>query len=106
MPFYHARRCGGDISLIRMRCKKCHKQWNPVSFFLDPYNIRHYTNPDKRPTTYAKWGNKVPGVGEIASMLPNWPRWARLLTLVPIVSGLALIVYLILMAFGRVDWIF
>ncbi len=87
MPFYHASKCGGDISVVLMRCKRCHKQWNPISFLFDPVNIRRYSVPKERKTSYANWAKNTP-VGEVASRLPNWPRWARVLAVSPIVIGI------------------
>lgn len=72
-----------------MRCKK---KWDPISFKLDPNGIRPMIDvggrllPDKagletprEQSTYAKWGDKVPGLAVFAGRLPQWPRWARVL---------------------------
>lgn len=88
MPWYHAGKCQGDISVLRMRCTKCGKQWNPISFLLDPKGIRHFSIPKDEPTSHAKWGDSIPGVGEIAGHLPDWPRWARILAVSPVFVGI------------------
>lgn len=36
----------------------------------------------KGKTSYAKWGDKVPAVAMVASHLPNWPRWLRIVAFV------------------------
>lgn len=43
--------------------------------------VAFYSVPEiqKGKTSYAKWGDKYPGVGTIASRLPNWPRPVRLI---------------------------
>jgi len=49
-------------------------------------------------TSYAKWADSAPpGVAEFASRLPNWPRWARILSVIVLVLVLVAIVVLIRM---------
>jgi len=50
----------------------------------------------KSKTSYAKWADSAPpGVAEFASRLPNWPRWARVLSVIVLALVLAIIVVLI-----------
>lgn len=97
MPYYH-KKCGGEISIFRCKCKKCGHKWPLRTLFLYPLpkDISRFIIPTKQPATYAKWGNRIPGVPVIASMLPNWPRWARILSTTILFLLLALlIVYLV-----------
>ena len=44
--------------------------------------------PKRGKTSYAGWGDKFAGVGFIASHLPNWPRWARVVAALVIVGAI------------------
>ena len=103
MRYIHTK-CGGEIHTSKRRCMKCGKKWNILSFWLNPKDIR----PDMgRPTTrqqvrkirkgtsYAKWGDAVPGVPTIASRLPNWPRWARVLASVGVLLVITLAIWVL-----------
>ena len=103
MNYIH-RKCGGSIDTTKRVCAKCGKKWDRVSIWTDSTNIR--LSPHGSPssavgskiigtgqTSYAKWGNKVPVVWWVASRLPNWPRWARILSVLIVYGGsLALLI--------------
>lgn len=103
MPYLH-RDCMGEIGLLSRRCKKCGKRW-PIKYLFTPSppdDMFFYIKPKeikRGSTSYAKWADKYPAVGDMASRLPNWPRWTRLL--VASVSIL-IIVFLVLKLTGRV----
>jgi len=44
------------------------------------WSAKDLAKPEKGPTQYARWADKVPGVSFVAGRLPNWPRWMRILT--------------------------
>ena len=46
--------------------------------------------------THAKWGDKIPGVGNVAGLLPNWPRWLRITVTLGII-GLVVAVFWVLL---------
>jgi len=46
----------------------------------------------KGTTKYASWADRVPGAGLVASRLPKWPRWARVLTVCLIIVGVVFLV--------------
>ena len=86
MPYIH-RGCNGEIGLWSRKCKKCGKRWPLKSLFAlsPPKDMFYQVNPPqpkKGQTSYAKWADSdkaPPGVGWVASHLPNWPRWVRIL---------------------------
>lgn len=103
MKYIH-QTCGGLIDTKTRTCTKCHKKWTWLAWWMTATEIRPIPEPSKKakgvtyrkgtgvkPTRmqYAEWGNKIPGVGAIASRLPNWPRWARILVTV-VVAGLVI----------------
>ncbi len=103
MPYYHVE-CEGKIGLWTRKCNKCGKVWPLKVLFAMKYprDMVMMKNQRKLPrwmmnrggTPYAKWAdNAPPGVGSVASHLPNWPRWARVLSLVVLVLLVASIVY-------------
>lgn len=105
MAFYHTK-CGGNISILRGKCIKCGKRWNPISFLFNtemmPVPRKEKTKSKKvstrKPTSYAQWADKWHGVPTIASRLPNWPRWARALTGLIFFGGIVfLIVWFIIL---------
>lgn len=96
MEFIHTG-CGGSINTKTRTCLKCKKHWSWLSFRLTVTEIRPVPAvlAKRKPlalkikpgtTTHAKWGDKIPGVGTIASRLPNWPRWARILVTIVFVG--------------------
>ena len=108
MRFIHTK-CGGNIDTKAKTCTRCHKQWNWFTWWMTATEIRPMpevpglrasklkVSGEREPSRaqYAGWGNKVPGVSTIASRLPNWPRWARILVtlaFVGIVVGIVLLV--------------
>ena len=103
MPFYHTK-CGGNISILRGKCTKCGKRWNPYKFLFNteilpvPRKEKVKKPSTRTPASYAKWADKYPGAPIIASRLPNWPRWARILTGLIIFGGLiSLLMWLIVL---------
>lgn len=102
MEFYHTT-CGGRIDVKSRSCLKCRKKWTWVSFKFTLTEIRQVPISlakkkarvrTIRPgaTSYAKWADNLPdGIGGgftrgMASRLPNWPRWARILVVVVFVG--------------------
>lgn len=81
MPYYH-KKDGGKISLWGRRCEKCGERWSIMAWFQypPPSDMTKFIveRKEKKPTDYSKWANKLPGVGVVAGLLPNWPRWARI----------------------------
>ena len=106
MEFYHTK-CGGRIDAETRTCLKCKKHWDWFSFRFTLTEIRpapaRYAQEKPRAlrvkpgtTSYATWGDKVPGVGSIASRLPSWPRWVRILvTLVFVGIVIVVIVWIV-----------
>lgn len=89
MPYYHITKCGGEISFWSRKCRKCGKKWPFMLLFspVPPKDMKYLITPPVRGEThYAKWADKVPYAGDVASKLPNWPRWARILTAVVILG--------------------
>jgi len=88
--------CGGIIS--SRKCTKCGKKWNIISFLLTPTEIRPQamskeeylkkTSKTLKKTSYMKWADKLPGVSWVPQHLPNWPRWARILSSIIVFSGI------------------
>jgi len=73
--------CGGTINIKSRLCTKCGKTWSFWDFFMDPVEIRPLKTTEEVPeTSYAKWADRVPYVSYFAGRLPNWPRWARILS--------------------------
>ena len=99
MPYYHTKD-NAKIHFWRRKCSKCSRKW-PVSALFSlttPEGMvrapaKEYKVKVKGPTTYASWADRVPFVSVVASRLPNWPRWARLLSFCIVVSGLGVGVY-------------
>ena len=84
MPYYH--RCGGKISFWKRRCNKCGKTWSILAIFApSPPKDMVYVLETRMPevkrgkTKYASWADGFPGVSVIASRLPSWPRWVRIM---------------------------
>ena len=103
MPFIH-QSCGGTVSILTGKCAKCKKKFKPNPsnpnglpnnvYFESGERIQKMKSKaaSKGTPPYAKWTDKasIPGVASIASILPNWPRWARILTTVGIAVALIL----------------
>lgn len=80
MPYYH-KKDNGRIGLWSRKCSKCGKRW-PISAWFrypPPKDMTRYIVDSKGPATYSKWADKVPFANVIPRMLPNWPRWVRIL---------------------------
>lgn len=105
MPYYH-KGCGGQISILTRKCKKCGHRWGIMAWFSypPPRNMTKYVVEAKAPsvkkgkTTYAKWADKpdmLPGVGWVASHMPRIKqRWARILIVACVITALVLIINL------------
>lgn len=97
MPYYH-KKDNGKIGLWSRKCSKCGKRW-PVSAWFQyppPKDMTKYIMERAgEPTTYASWADRVPLANVIPRLLPNWPRWARILVLCALVGVIILIVVLI-----------
>ena len=102
-------KCGGELDtriIGGRRCLKCKKRWSILSFIFTPSEVRPKMvkipwEPIRKPTSYAKWADKVPlPVGQFASILPNWPRWARVLTGVGVV-GLVTYLFILIRRYFR-----
>lgn len=100
IPYYHIKD-SGKIHFWRRKCSICGKKW-PISalFSFDiPKGMTKFQPAapaiKKGKTTYAGWGDKIPFVGTVASRLPNWPRWARILAVILLIGTVIIIVCLI-----------
>ena len=105
MEFYHTK-CGGRIDTKTKTCGGCHKHWNWFSWWMSATEIRVVpaTKAKKKPkalrikpgsASHAKWGDALPGVGQVASRLPNWPRWVRILVTAVFALGVAAVIVLV-----------
>lgn len=110
MPYFH-KGCNGEIGWkppwpIPPRCKKCGKRWSPLVIYkpIPPKDMTFVVTPSpkklvkeiqRQQTSYAKWGDKIPFVPSIAGRLPNWPRWARLITGLTFIGGMSFVAYLV-----------
>lgn len=99
MPYYH-KDCEGRVSFWTRKCDKCKKRWGILTWlWAKPPEDMYYVFEKEIPklemgeTSYAKWADKVGGVPEVASHFPNWPRWARFLTLIAF-AGVTVIIIL------------
>ena len=108
MPYYH-KKCGGEVAFWALKCKKCNHKWPWTTFFsiqplldkkagpakdMTPFMVSLPKNKllEKGKTSYASWADNVPGVGFVASRLPNWPKWARITVGVCIVFIIAVLI--------------
>jgi len=93
MPYYHTK-CGGEVSFWARKCKKCGHRWPIIALFSPsvPKGMTTFRPSVKVPefkrgtTSYAKWADNIPGVSLLASHLPHWPRWLRILAFVIVLS--------------------
>ena len=103
MKFIHTA-CGGTIDVKTKTCTGCKKHWNWFTWWMTATEIRPVATLPSRKVgnrtsrvnrkQYASWGNKVPGVAAIAGVLPNWPRWARILVTL-VVFGIVIAIVLL-----------
>lgn len=103
MRFMHTK-CGGDIDIKTKTCLRCSKHWNWFTWWMTATEIRPVAEIPTRkvgdraislkPTRkqYAGWADKVPGATLLPGMLPNWPRWARILATI---TSIGVIVFLL-----------
>ena len=98
MKYIHSG-CGGEIDTRRRKCLLCGKKWTLISFWLTAGEIRPYkveAGAVKRTTSYARWADRIPFVPVVAGHLPNWPRWARILSTVVVYGSIiTLILWLV-----------
>lgn len=109
MSVYH-KHCGGEIGWkppwpFPPRCKKCGKRWSPFVIYnpMPPGDMRFVAEPKPvrvRSTSYARWGDKLPFVPNIAGRLPNWPKWARILTGGIFIGGMLFLMYWVFTTIG------
>lgn len=99
MVHYRHSDCGGSIGILNRRCSKCRKRWPFKVLFQYPLpgDLYIYRKGEirlkKKTSTYAEWANKYPQVKYFAGRLPNWPRWARILTFLAILVVFAFLSY-------------
>jgi len=104
MPYIH-KGCGGIVpfniftifTFRHPKCKKCGLTWpySVIWTYPPPKNMQFVFTPpviSKGTTKYAGWADRVPGAGLVASRLPKWPRWARVLTVCLIIVGVVFLV--------------
>ena len=95
--FWVHTKCGGEVNVLRRTCTKCKKKWGLIAFLIDPTGLRIGKEVIKEsPTSYSKWADKLPYVGLVAERLPDWPKWARILSLIVFLLLLTGIVFLIM----------
>lgn len=112
MELIHSK-CGRKVSISMLRggkCKKCNRRWFPFLhwFALDLRPIPASEVKEKKEKKimerkvaaaeknaerrkYGKWAESTPGATVLPNVLPNWPRWARLLTVAIILGIIAVI---------------
>lgn len=97
-------KCGGEVDTKSRRCLKCKKQWGYLAFIFDPKGLRLINIPipyepireKEEGTSYAKWADKLPYVGVVASKLPKWPRWARIVATIALYGIIGFIIYILI----------
>lgn len=108
MPYIH-NHCGGLVSEKTCKCQKCGKKWNWFKFWFDypgmrnQVTVRHLTKEEfakklaqkHGKSGYASWADRLPGVGTVASMLPNWPRKVRIAVVLGLITAIVLLVVLL-----------
>lgn len=119
MEFIH-KKCGRkvEVSVLKGgRCKKCHKRFWPLLslFSLDLMPAEGRAEKQDRRTKevvrakveatkkgkngrkqYADWAEKVEPAKWTARRLPSWPRWARILSTVIVLSLIGLLLWFFL----------
>ena len=98
MPYYHIED-SGKVGLWNRKCEECGKKWSIRSYFMrklpkDMVFIPRQVIIEKGKTSYASWGDKFPGAALVASHLPAWPRWFRVLTVGIFVLGVITVIVL------------
>lgn len=95
MAFIH-KGCGGEINVVKRKCKLCGKVWTGGKSLLVPPDdwMLMLQGEARKPTSYARWADKVPYAGTVAGMLPNWPRWLRILTFIIYIISIPLVIIL------------
>lgn len=75
------RKCGGEVSISRLKCLKCGKHFYSPLALINPFYFafpRYVNFPEPTRKTLASYKGIQP-IG-LAKYLPNWPRWARILS--------------------------
>ena len=95
MRYIHTK-CGGNIDIETKTCARCKKHWNLFTWWMTATEIRPIAEIPTRKIgnktlrvprkQYSSWADRLPGVSTIASGLPNWPRWARILSTLVVVG--------------------
>jgi len=76
--------CEGTVDSLTRSCDKCGKKWGVVTFLVTTKELRplpSYRTGGSEPKVI-----KIPTKEQFVSKLPNWPRWARLLTVAVILA--------------------
>ena len=104
MKFIHTK-CGGYIDVKTRTCTKCKKKWNWLTWMITATEIRPIAEIPTQKVgdrvvrlghtrkQYASWADRLHGVGAIASRLPNWPRWTRILVTATFVGVIAFLLW-------------
>ena len=105
MPYYHTTD-KGLISFWTRKCSICGKKWplrvlfypklpKDMAWFFNENKMLKKFKIKKGTTSYAKWADNIQGAGTFASWLPNWPRWARILSTSIVVAIISYGIYLL-----------
>ena len=105
MDLFHVG-CGGEIDVKKRQCLKCKHKWGRMAFLTTPNEIRQVVKSKAarasalrqkvdKPTRHAKWAENIPGATLLPSMLPSWPRWARLLSTAVVLGIITTVIVLI-----------
>ena len=101
--------CGGMIDKKAKQCTRCKHKWGFFSFYLNAGEIRPVKinrkaakeatriaiksrAQQKRDTKHPKWAERTPGATVLPKLLPNWPRWARILSSIIVIGGLVVLI--------------
>ncbi len=98
MEFTH-NNCGGRIDTGKRTCLRCKRHWNILAFqfntsitMIQPTRGERERIRKMKVSDTPKWADRLPGVGAVANFLPNWPRWARLLSTCLVIAGIVFLV--------------
>jgi hypothetical protein len=106
MPIIEHKHCGGFVSQKTGKCDKCGRRWNLVNLWFNPglfrkqLQIVHASRADiarkmverHKKSSYASWADRLPGVGAVASALPNWSRKTRILAFIIFIVIIGLVI--------------
>jgi hypothetical protein len=93
--------CGGKVHIhfLLPICDRCKKRWKPWGFILasDMHMVVEARSEKKahigESRKHAKWADSIPGANVVPSILPNWPRWARLLSTMIVISLIGFVIW-------------